>query len=68
MASLIDEFEAFVRGKHPNFKFRPQQKEVILDILQAYEEDQNGIYLLDAPTGSGKSVIAMLFSDFMSHK
>jgi Rad3-related DNA helicase len=68
MPSLAEEFEAFVKGKHPNFKFRPQQKEVVLDILAAYEENQNGIYLLDAPTGSGKSVIAMLFSDFMAHK
>ena len=68
MPSLTEEFEAFVRGKHPNFNFRPQQKEVILDILHAFTEDPNGIYLLDAPTGSGKSVIAMLFADFMSYK
>jgi len=68
MGNLVAEFEAFVRGKHPNFEFRPQQKDVIVDILQAYEEDPNGIYLLDAPTGSGKSVIAMLFADFMSNR
>ena len=68
MIDIQTEFEAFVKGKHPTFRFRPQQKEVILDILRAYAEDQNGTYLLDAPTGSGKSVIAMLFADFMSHK
>jgi ATP-dependent DNA helicase DinG len=68
MPSLVQEFEAFVKGKHPTFEFRPQQKDVIVDILEAYEADHNGVYLLDAPTGSGKSVIAMLFADFMSHK
>jgi Rad3-related DNA helicase len=68
MSKLFAEFEQFVSGKHPNFEFRPQQKEVITDIIEAYEEDSNGIYLLDAPTGSGKSVIAMLFADFLAHK
>lgn len=53
MSKLVAEFEQFVSGKHPNFEFRPQQKEVITDIIEAYEEDPDGIYLLDAPTGRG---------------
>lgn len=68
MSKLHKEFEQFVNGKHPGFEFRPQQREVILDILAAYDENPNGIYLLDAPTGSGKSVIAMLVSDFLAFK
>lgn len=68
MSKLTRDFEEFVKGKHPNIEFRPQQKEAIVDIISAYEEDHNGIYLLDAPTGSGKSVIAMLFADFLAFK
>lgn len=68
MSKLTRDFEEFIKGKHPNIEFRPQQKEAIVDIISAYEEDHNGIYLLDAPTGSGKSVIAMLFADFLAFK
>lgn len=68
MSKLTRDFEEFVKGKHPSIEFRPQQKEAIIDIISAYEEDHNGIYLLDAPTGSGKSVIAMLFADFLAFK
>lgn len=68
MSKLQEEFEQFIRSKHPGLSFRPQQKEAILDIIAAYEENPNGIYLLDAPTGSGKSVIAMLFADFLTFK
>jgi|694.fasta_scaffold00021_115 ATP-dependent DNA helicase DinG len=68
MSKLTRDFEEFIKGKHPSIEFRPQQKEAIIDIISAYEEDHNGIYLLDAPTGSGKSVIAMLFADFLAFK
>ena len=68
MSKLKDEFEQFVKGKHPGFEFRPQQREVILEIISAYENEPNGIFLLDAPTGSGKSVIAMLLADFLAFK
>ena len=65
MYGIKAEFEQFIKGKHPHIKFRPQQKEAIIDIIEAYDADPNGIFLLDAPTGSGKSVIAMLVSDFL---
>lgn len=68
MSKLQEEFEQFVKGKHPSLEFRPQQREAIFDIISAYEDNPNGIYLLDAPTGSGKSVIAMLFADFLAFK
>ena len=57
MSKLTRDFEEFIKGKHPNIEFRPQQKEAIVDIISAYEEDHNGIYLLDAPTGSGKTIV-----------
>ena len=68
MDDLLREFDQFIYGKHPGLQFRPQQKEVILQILEAYFEDSEGIYLLDAPTGSGKSIIAMIVSDFLIYK
>ena len=48
------------------FKFRPQQLEAITDIIRSYFEDPDGIYLLDAPTGSGKGVIAMIVSGVLA--
>jgi Rad3-related DNA helicase len=68
MTKIKQEFEQFVKDKHPGLKFRTQQKEVILDIIEAYENDSNDIYLLDCPTGGGKSMIAMLFADFLSFR
>lgn len=50
-----------------SFKFRPQQIEVIVDILQSYFENPDGIYLLDAPTGSGKSWIAMITAGVLAN-
>jgi Rad3-related DNA helicase len=67
MQDLHKEFDQFIYGKHPGLEFRPQQKEVILEILEAFFEDPEGIYLLDAPTGSGKSIIAMIVADFLIH-
>lgn len=68
MTNLEQDFDSFVQSKYPLFGFRPQQRDVILDMIRAYEEDPNGVYLLDAPTGAGKSIIAMLFSDFMNFR
>lgn len=57
------EIQKFIDSFFPkDFKFRQQQKEVIIDILEAYFEDPEGIYLLEAPTGSGKSLIAIIFA------
>lgn len=41
------------------FQFRAGQREVIEAICNHYLEDQEGTIILDAPTGSGKSLIAM---------
>jgi len=45
-----------------DFEFRPGQLEAITDILTAYHSGSVEMYLLDAPTGSGKSFIAMIAS------
>ena len=42
-----------------DFKFREGQREVIEAICNHYLQDQEGTIILDAPTGSGKSLIAM---------
>ena len=44
------------------FQFRPGQLEAIQDILTAYYSGTVDMYFLDAPTGSGKSFIAMIVS------
>lgn len=51
-----------------SFKFRDNQLDIILDILDFYDENPEGLYLLDAPTGSGKSVIAMCVAGALSFK
>lgn len=51
-----------------DFAFREYQKEVILDILNKYDDDKNGVYLLNAPTGSGKSIIAICVAGVLSYK
>lgn len=49
----------------PTFKFRPKQKETIVDIIYSwYHGDKN--FILDAPTGSGKSIIAMCVAGLLS--
>lgn len=52
--------EALVTGTFgKDFKFREGQREVIEAICNHYIEDPEGTIILDAPTGSGKSLIAM---------
>lgn len=49
-----------------NFVFRNGQLEVLTDILNTFFEGEKNLYLLDAPTGSGKSIIAILFSSILN--
>lgn len=42
-----------------NFKFRVGQREAIMAIVNAYQKDPEHTVILDAPTGTGKSVISM---------
>jgi Rad3-related DNA helicase len=62
------EFDGFVKSRFPDFKYRKGQRETVEDIIKSYNLDKNGVYLLDAPTGTGKSLIAILFSAFMASR
>ena len=58
ITQIIDEaLTQNVFGK--DFQFREGQREVIEAICNHYLEDPEGTIILDAPTGSGKSLIAM---------
>jgi len=62
------EFDSFIKLKFPGFKYRKGQRDTIEDIIKSYNLNKNGVYLLDAPTGSGKSLIGILFSAFMASR
>lgn len=51
-----------------DFKFRPGQLEAIQDILTCYFSKTVDMYFLEAPTGSGKSLIAMIASAVMEEE
>lgn len=67
MCMLLHRFDLFIKNHYKDFKFRQGQKEAIQAIIKSYEKDKDGVFLLSAPTGAGKSVIAMVFAHFMSH-
>jgi ATP-dependent DNA helicase DinG len=55
---IID--DAIAKGEFGgDFEFRKGQREVITAIVKAYHEDPEGTVVVDAPTGTGKSLIAM---------
>ena len=58
VTQIID--EALVQNVFgTDFQFRPGQREVVEAICNHYLQDPEGTIILDAPTGSGKSLIAM---------
>lgn len=57
--SIIDEL-------FPDLEFRKYQKEAIVMILEAFQKDPKSNIILDAPTGSGKSIIALVTSKILS--
>lgn len=61
---MLDKYVLKTFGQ--NFSFRHQQKEVVLDIVKAFFEGECNLYLLDAPTGSGKSIVAMVVAGFLT--
>lgn len=65
--NLEERFDDYVLNTFgESFSFRPQQREVILDIVNSFLYDTKNLYLLDAPTGSGKSIIAIVTAGFLS--
>lgn len=64
--SLLDKF---VNLHFPgDFKFRENQEETILEVVDFYDKNPQGIFLLEAPTGSGKSIIAMCVAGVLTYK
>jgi ATP-dependent DNA helicase DinG len=62
--SVIDEYIAEFEDTYlpEEFKWRTGQKEAVEQIVQTYLEKKYKIVILDAPVGSGKSLIAMAVS------
>lgn len=60
---IIDQWTAKRFG--PDFIYRPNQKETISRILYNWDNDTNNV-ILDAPTGSGKSIVAMAVAGILS--
>jgi len=57
---ISTELKEFVETFFPkDFKWRPGQKEAILEIITTYHQNKHKVVILDAPIGSGKSCIAM---------
>jgi ATP-dependent DNA helicase DinG len=50
------------------FHFRKGQLEIVEDIITTYKAGKTDLYLLDAPTGSGKSIIAMLAAEALNRE
>jgi Rad3-related DNA helicase len=59
---LTEILEKVSKKLGPTFEFRPWQKEAVLAICKAYTENPEGAVILDAPTGTGKSIVAILSS------
>lgn len=50
------------------FTLRTEQKKVLNEIIQEIENNNTQNIILDAPTGSGKSIIAMFLSNYLHNK
>lgn len=63
LESLVQEWAIDTFG--PTFKFRAKQKETITDIIYNWLNNVNDI-ILDAPTGSGKSIVAIIVAGVLT--
>jgi ATP-dependent DNA helicase DinG len=50
----------------PNFLFRRGQREAVVEICSTYLEGKIKTIILDAPTGTGKSIVAMVASSVLT--
>lgn len=60
----IDKWSNKIFG--PTFKYRPGQKEAICDIVYNWLHNINDV-ILDAPTGTGKSIIALSVAGILNY-
>lgn len=58
ISEAIDEYVQLKIGNE--FKFRPHQKETIIDIISNIINHEHRNYVVEAPTGSGKSLINII--------
>ena len=64
--SQLDEFISIVFDEN-KFKFRPNQKETIVNIIYNSLVKHTANQIIEAPTGSGKSIINLLCATFLAH-
>ena len=62
---VLSYIEERANARFDNFVFRKNQKEVICEIIMAFFNNKE--FILQAPTGSGKSIIALLVSDVLQY-
>jgi len=63
LSKQIDEWALDVFGE--TFKFRPHQKETVMQVIQHWAGDIPNV-IMEAPTGTGKSIIAMCVAGVLS--
>lgn len=63
---LLSYIEERANYRFNNFIFRNNQKEVICEIIYSFFNDKDN-FVLQAPTGSGKSIIALLVADVLQY-
>lgn len=63
-----DRLYEIVEELFPNIKWRKFQLETIVYILKEYQENPEGKIIIDAPTGSGKSIISIVTSQVLNSK
>lgn len=60
-------FDELLNELYPSFKYRLNQKETIIKILQVIANSNKKYIILDSPTGSGKSHIARQVAEVYNH-
>lgn len=64
--TLYTYIEERAKKRFNNFTFRNNQKETICEIIYAFFNKKDN-FVLQAPTGSGKSIIALLVADVLQY-
>lgn len=64
--TILSYIEERANSRFNNFTFRKNQKEVICEIIMSFFNNKDNC-VLQAPTGSGKSIIALLVADVLQY-